>query len=65
MLDEEDLDLIGEANPEWERKTQVKVSSLSYLQLVHQPAQPLCFLYLLRIELTRGSLDTLRPSSRG
>lgn len=25
MLDEEDLDLIGEANPEWERKTTTQV----------------------------------------
>ena len=27
MLDEEDLALIGEANPEWERKTTTQVSS--------------------------------------
>lgn len=32
QLDEEDLDLIGEANPEWERKTQAQVSYLSALQ---------------------------------
>ena len=25
QLDEEDLDLIGEANPEWERKSQAQV----------------------------------------
>ncbi len=27
MLDEEDLALIGEANPEWERKTTTQVRS--------------------------------------
>jgi hypothetical protein len=27
VLDEEDLALIGEANPEWERKTTTQVSS--------------------------------------
>ena len=26
VLDEEDLDLIGEANPEWERKTAAQAS---------------------------------------
>lgn len=29
VLDEEDLDLIGEANPEWERKTAAQVCSIS------------------------------------
>ena len=29
LLDEEDLDLIGEANPEWERKTQTQVRFLT------------------------------------
>jgi transcription elongation factor SPT6 len=28
VLDEEDLDLIGEANPEWERKTTAQVNIL-------------------------------------
>lgn len=28
QLDEEDLDLIGEANPDWERKTQTQVCLL-------------------------------------
>lgn len=28
MLDEEDLDLIGEANPEWERKTAAQVCQI-------------------------------------
>ncbi len=40
MLDEEDLDLIGEANPEWERKTQSQVCSPSRsmrLSLLHSP----------------------------
>ena len=28
VLDEEDLDLIGEANPEWERKTAAQVCAI-------------------------------------
>ncbi len=30
VLDEEDLDLIGEANPEWERKTAAQVCQMRY-----------------------------------
>lgn len=33
MLDEEDLDLIGEANPEWERKTAAQVCYLVITEL--------------------------------
>ncbi len=37
MLDEEDLDLIGEANPEWERKAQAQVRSLSAPDIAPEP----------------------------
>lgn len=32
VLDEEDLDLIGEANPEWERKTAAQVCGTEELK---------------------------------
>ncbi len=36
MLDEEDLDLIGEANPQWERKTQPQVGYIYFLSPPYQ-----------------------------
>jgi hypothetical protein len=41
VLDEEDLDLIGEANPEWERKTAAQVNQIEMQWIKFDLTRPL------------------------